>query len=208
MSMASGCGRLTPEMVDHVRRTAPRLADTDSAWAHPVGLAYTAAWSYPSGDVAAAECAIAVCEQLVEEARPFGPGALGWTLQTLFWTCLDAGQTERARVAAEQAFAAAGDARLSILESRMAFNRARIEAADKQWDQAWAHAEHAVRVARGTGEPFVVAAATQLMADVAVARGDIALARDLLASIIDAVAESMTQADADAVVARVAELSS
>jgi hypothetical protein len=125
----------------------------------------------------------------------------------LFWTNLDAGRTDAARAAADAAVAAAKDADLSILESRMAVNRARMALVEGDHDAAWGHAEHAVRVARSSGETFVVAAATRLMAESAAARGETALARDLLASIIDAVAESMTQADADEVVARIAELS-
>ena len=207
MSMASGCGRLVPEMVDHVRRTADRLAGTAYEWARPIGLAHTAAWSYTSGDVDGALRAIPMCEQFVEESRPFGPGATGWALQTLFWTNLDAGRREQARSAADAAVAAAADARLSILESRMSFNRARMAVTQADYDTGWAYAERAVRVARATGETFVVAAATQLMADIAVARGDRPLARDLLASTIDAVAESMTPAAVEEVVSRVAALS-
>jgi predicted ATPase/class 3 adenylate cyclase len=207
MSLASGCGRLSPDMVERVRTTADRLAGTAYDWVRPLALGHAAAWSYPSGDVAGAAAAVPVCEQLVEQARAFGPGALAWSLQPLFWTNLDSGRIDGARAAAEEALAAATEAHLSILESRMAFNRARIAMAQADHDEAWRYAEHAVRVARATGETFVVAAATQLMADVATARNDVALARDLLASIIDAVAESMTQADADQVVARVAALS-
>ncbi len=206
MSLASGCGRLASDMVDRVRRTADRLSGTPHEWARPVGLAHAAAWSYPPGDLAGARQAIPQCEQLVEESKRYGPGAAGWALQTLFWTNLDAGNTDRARDAADQALAAAGEARLSILESRMAFNRARIAAVQGDYDSAWENAEHAVRVARATGEAFVVAAATQVLADVALARDDLALARDLLASTIDAVAESMTQADVDAVLVRLAGL--
>jgi tetratricopeptide (TPR) repeat protein len=193
-------------MVERVSRTARRLASTPHEWAGPVGLAHAAAWSYQRGDVAGAERAIEQCARLVEEARPFGPGALGWALQTLFWANLDAGRTDGARAAAEDALAAAVEARLSILESRMAFNRARVAAVESDYDAAWEYAERAVRISRATGEAFVVAAATQLMADVAIARNDTALARDLLASIIDDVAESMTQADVDAVLARIAAL--
>jgi tetratricopeptide (TPR) repeat protein len=206
MSLASGCGRLAPDMVERVQATANRLRGTSYDWARPLALAHAAAWSYAPGDKAGAAAVIPVCEQLVEEAREFGPGAVAWSLQPLFWANLDAGRTEPARAAAEAALAAAIDARLSILESRMAFNRARAAEAQGSHDEAWHYAEHAVRVARATGETFVVAAATQLMADVAVSRDDAALARDLLASIIDAVAESMTQAAADEVVAKMAAL--
>jgi predicted ATPase/class 3 adenylate cyclase len=206
MSLASGCGRLTDDMVERVRRTADRLSGTEYEWVRPLALTHAAAWSYPPGDVAGAEHAITLCEGYVEQSRPFGPGALGWALQTLFWANLDAGRTDDARVAAEQALAAAVEARLSILESRMAVNRSRVALVQGDYDAAWEYAEYAVRIARGSGETFVVAAATQLLADVAIARHDTALARDLLASIVDAVAESMTPADVDAVVARMTEL--
>ena len=207
MSLASGSGRLTPQMVERVSATADRLADSPYAWLRPFALAHAAAWSYPSGDVDGAMRAIPVCQRFVEEARPYGPGAVGWCLQTLFWTNLDAGRTEEALAAADAALDAAAEARLSIMESRMSVNRARIAISQADYETGWDYAERAVRVARETGETFVIAVATQMMADVALARGDVALARDLLASAVDAVADSMTQADADAVVARLAELS-
>jgi hypothetical protein len=171
-------------------------------------LAHASAWSYPSGDADGAAAAVPVCEALAEASSPFGPGAVGWALQTVFWTNLDAGRLDRARAAADAALAAAAEADLSILASRMAVNRARMAIVEGDLDGAWSHAENAVRVARASGETFVAAVATQLMADVAARRGDVSVARDLLASVIDDVAESMTQRDADAIVGRIAELAS
>ena len=207
MSMASGSGRLVPEMVERVRGTADRVKGTPYEWVRPIAFAHVAAWSYTTGDVDGAANAIPLCRKFAAEAAAYGPGARGWALQTLVWTNLDAGRLEDARAAADAAVAVAAEARLSILESRMSVNRARMAMSQADYDTAWSYAERAVRVARGTGETFVIAVATQLMADVALARGDVALARDLLASIVDAVADSMTQADVDAVVGRLAELS-
>jgi hypothetical protein len=89
----------------------------------------------------------------------------------------------------------------------MALNRARIEFAADHLDDAWEFAERAVVAARRTGETFVVAAAVQLLADVAGRRGDRDLARDLLMSVLGAVAETQPPAALAALRERIADYS-
>jgi hypothetical protein len=105
------------------------------------------------------------------------------------WVTLDAGRVDEARAAADEAMTAAVAAQFSIGESRMALNRARIAMVGDELDDAWSYAERSIVAARRTGETFVASTATQLLADIAERRGDRELARDLLVSILDAVAE-------------------
>jgi hypothetical protein len=93
----------------------------------------------------------------------------------------------------------------------MAVNLARIAIASGDNETAWRHAERAVEVARGTGDTFVVIVGTQLLAQLAESRGDVRSARDLLASVLDAVAETQTTDELATVrghVARYEELAS
>jgi hypothetical protein len=71
-------------------------------------------------------------------------------------------------------------------------------------DDAWTYAERSILAARRTGEAFVASTATQLLADVADRRGDPELARDLLVSILDAVAESQPPSALAAIRERIA----
>jgi hypothetical protein len=68
--------------------------------------------------------------------------------------------------------------------------RIAIESGDNA--TAWRYAERAVEVARGTSDTFVVIVGTQLLARLAEGRGDPRSARDLLASVLEAVSETQT----------------
>jgi hypothetical protein len=190
MCFESNTNRVDAEVVAAAREAAPALAQTRHPWLVQVVQAYTTAWSYPPGDRVAAAACIAPCRAAVDAVRGFGPGPTAWCLQPLVWVTLDAGRLDEARPAADEALTAAVAADFSIGESRMALNRARIALAADELDDAWSYAERSILAARRTGEAFVVSAATQLLADVADRRGDRELARDLLVSILDAVAES------------------
>ena len=190
LCFSSNAGRIDPDLVSASRETAAAMAQTRHPWLVPVTQAYTTAWSYPPGDAAAAAACIEPCRAAVEAVRPYGPGATAWCLQPLVWVTLDAGRLDEARAAADEAIDAAAAAQFSIAESRMTLNRARIALAADELDDAWSYAERSIVAARRTGEVFVASTATQLLADVAERRGDRELARDLLVSILDAVAES------------------
>jgi hypothetical protein len=151
-----------------------------------------AAWSYASGDPAAAARAIPVCERAVEAARHFAPAVLAFTMQPLMWANMDAGFVGAARQCGEEALALTGAAGLSIGESRLAVNLARIAIESGDNATAWRYAERAVEVARGTSDTFVVIVGTQLLAQLAEARGDLRSARDLLVSVFDSVSETQT----------------
>jgi hypothetical protein len=164
------------------------------------------AWSYPPGDAEAAARSIPRCAELTDQLREQAPGVLALGLQPLLWTCLDAGRLDEARRAADDGLAAAATAGLTVAESRMALNRARIALAADDLDQAWRDAEHAVVVSRRTGEPFVTSVATVALADVAERRGEPERARDLLLSVLDDVAASQPQAAHVALRERIAAL--
>lgn len=190
LCFASNVDKLSPELVARTMAAVPALATSPRPWLAPVVHAYCTAWSYPAGDRAAAQAAIAACEHDVEQVRGYPPTLLGFALQPLIWVNLDAGHVDEALRHADDAMTAAAAGGLSLLESRIAVNRARISLAGGDLDEAWQDAERSARVARSTGETFVVVVATRLLADVAEARGDYTLARDLLVSVIDAAAET------------------
>ena len=203
MCFESNAGELDPETVAAAQATAPALEESRHPWLRAVTDAYTTAWSYPAGDAEAAAACVDRCRATVDLVASFGPGVTAWCLQPLIWVNLDAGRLEDARTAADAGLAAASAARLSIGESRMALNRGRIALAENDLDGAWAFAERAIVAARRTGETFVASTATQLLADVADRRGERALARDLLVSVLDAVAESQPPAAAAALRKRI-----
>jgi hypothetical protein len=113
-------------------------------------------------------------------------------MQPLMWANLDAGFVSAAQRSGEEALALTSAAGLSMGESRIAVTLARIglESGDKA--SAWRYAERAVEVARGTSDTFVVIVGTQLLAQLAEARGDLRSARDLLVSVLGSVSETQT----------------
>ena len=189
---ASNCGRIEPEMIARVSRCAPLFAASARPWVGPLADAYAAAWSYASGDPVAAARAIPACERAVEAARQFAPAVVALTMQPLMWANVDAGFVGAARRCGEEALALTSAAGLSIGESRVAVNLARIAIESGDNATAWRYAERAVEVARGTSDTFVVIVGTQLLARLAEGRGDPRSARDLLASVLEAVSETQT----------------
>jgi hypothetical protein len=204
MCFESNSGQVDAEVVAATREAAPALSQTRHPWLAPVAEAYTTAWSYPPGDSSGAAACIEPCRTTVDAVRGYGPGPTTWCLQPLVWVTLDAGRLDEARAAADEALAATVAADFSIGESRMALNRARIALAEDELDDAWSYAERSIVAARRTGELFVASAATQLLADVAERRGDHELARDLLVSILEAVAESQPPSALASLRARIA----
>lgn len=199
MAFASNFSALEPVMIDRVRETTPLLTGSSYEWVQWVGTAYAAAWSYPAGDRAAAAVAVETCRSMLAAAAGAPPGIRSWLLQPLMWVHLDAGDLQAARATADEAVAVAEQAGLSHGESRMTLNRARIELQLDELDDAWADADRAARVARGTGETFVAAAAVRVLAQVAERRDDRQLARDLLASILDNVTDTHAPAEIAAI---------
>jgi predicted ATPase len=206
MCCQSNLGGAEPAAVSAAAETARLLTTTRHAWLAPLVEAYVAAWSYPPGDQAAAAACIDRCVTLADELRGQPAGVQAWASQPVLWACLDAGRLADARRAADEGIAAAAAANLSVAESRMALNRARIALAAGDLDLAWHDAEHAITVSRRTGERFVTSIATQALADVAERRGDPGLARDLLFSVLDDVAESQPPAALQALKQRIAAL--
>jgi hypothetical protein len=194
MCFESNVGPIERRTIDAAAETSSLLADSRHPWLRPLTDAYTTAWSYPPGEAAGAAACIPRCRATVEEVREYGPVITSWALQPLIWVNLDAGRLEDARAAADEGLTGAETTGMSIRESRMALNRARIAVAESDFDAAWRFGEQAAAAARRTGETFVLSAATQILADVAVARGDTTLARDLLVSILDLVVESQPPA--------------
>ncbi|HEU5035031.1 MAG TPA: adenylate/guanylate cyclase domain-containing protein [Mycobacteriales bacterium] len=206
---ASNLAPIDRDMVEQVRDSLPLLTGTARAWLQPVAEAAVAAWSYPPGDRDAAERAIAVCERTLAQAGGSTHLSL-LILQPLIWVNLDAGHLEAGRRWADEGVAiavAAADG--GLFESRMTLNRARIAQAMGDLDAAWVDAERSMRTARATGEPFVANAAARLLAQVADARGEYDRARDVLASVLDTLADFAPAAEVAAVheqLARYAEL--
>jgi hypothetical protein len=183
---ASNVGPIPRETVDLVGATSHLLETTERAWLHPMLQAYVAAWSYPAGDTVAAAAAVGICSAGVAAVRSVGPAAEAAALQPLLWVHLDAGHLEDARRCADAGIAAAEKAGLSFVESRFALNRSRIALANGDLDQAWRDAERAVASAHRTGEPFVVVAATEHLAEIAERQGHRGRAAALLVSVLDA----------------------
>jgi hypothetical protein len=199
LCFVSNIGPIPAETIDTTRRTMHLLRRSGRPWLAPMTEAYVAAWSYESGDVAGAVAAIPACEQAVAELRAQAPQALSLVLQPLVWVNLDAGRLDAAREAADQGLGAATASGATFVESRMALNRARVDVAAGDSEAAWVHAERAATAARSTGETFVAIVATRLLAQVAEGRGEYATARDLLASVIDAVADTQSPEQLDEV---------
>jgi predicted ATPase/class 3 adenylate cyclase len=205
LAAESNVGPIDPRSVAACAVSAPLLSETRQPWLQLVAESYTTAWSYPRGDRPAAAVAATQCERTAEAARHYGSAIWQWCLQPVIWTNLDAGRLDAAQSAADQALAAATG--MSFRESRAALNSARIAMAADKVDDAWTFGEQATVAARRTGEFFVANAAVQLMADVAERRGDRALARDLLLSIVDVVMERQSTDDARDLTQRIASLS-
>jgi predicted ATPase/class 3 adenylate cyclase len=189
MMCSSNVGPVPPEEVTRVRETSLLLASTSRSWFTAVLDGYVAAWSYAPGDPEAALRAVPVCELGVDAAGAVGVSAEAVSLQPLIWALFDAGELDLARGYVERGLARARQAGLAMVEGRMAVNLSRITLAQEDLDTAWSSAEHAVGLARGTGEPFVVVAATEQLVEVAKRRGEYPTAAALLSSIIDAVAD-------------------
>ncbi len=190
LCFVSNIGAIPAEIISAVRQTVHLLRESDRPWLAPMTEAYVAAWSYPAGDAAGAVAAIPACEEAVAEMRGYGPQALSLGLQPLVWVNLDAGRFDAARAHADEGLAAAASSGASFLESRMALNRARVDVAAGDSDAAWEHGQRALAAARATGDTFVAIVATRLLAEVAEERAEPTTAQDLLASIIDAVADT------------------
>lgn len=206
MCFLSNAGTHDSDAVAAAGETAPFLSQTRHPWLAPVTQSYVAAWSYPAGDPAAAAICAERCAQLVEAVQADPPAVRAWALQPVLWAWLDAGRFDAARDVADAGLAAAAEANLSFAESRMALNRARIALADTDLDAAWRDAEHAALVSRRTGDRFVTGVAAQLLADVALRRGEVERARDLLLSALDDVADSQPPAALTALRDRLATL--
>jgi predicted ATPase len=186
--LASNLAPIDRGMVEQVRRTLPLLDGTPRAWLRPVADACVAAWSYPPGDRDAARHAIAVCECAYAETGDSRHLSL-LVLQPLIWTNLDAGDLDAARRWADEGLAIAAAAPAGLFESRMALNRSRVAQAMGDLEMAWVAAEQAMSTARAQGEPFVANAAARLLAQIAESRGEFDRARDLLASVLDTLAD-------------------
>jgi predicted ATPase/class 3 adenylate cyclase len=207
MCFESNIGPIAPATVEAARETAPLLEQSRRPWLHHEAIAYTIAWSYPSGGAEAAALCIEPIRAVIDDVRKYGPGVVTWCLQPLIWVNLDAGNLAEARAAADEGLSNAVASGLSLRVSRMALNRARISMAEGDLDSGWRFAEQSAAAARSTGETFVVSVATQLLADVAEQRGDRALARDLLVSILDLVEESQPPAAVEKLRERIATYS-
>ncbi|HET7311245.1 MAG TPA: adenylate/guanylate cyclase domain-containing protein [Mycobacteriales bacterium] len=207
MCFESNIGPFAPATIEAVRETAPLLEQSRRPWLHQEALAYTIAWSYPPGDAEAAAACIEPIRAVIDDVRKYGVGVVTWCLQPLIWVNLDAGKLADARAAADEGLSNALASGLSLRVSRMALNRARISMAEEDLDGAWRYAEQSATAARSTGETFVVSVATQLLADVADRRGDHALARDLLVSILDLVEDSQPLAAVEKLRERIATYS-
>ena len=111
------------------------------------------------------------------------------TLQALTWACMEAGDLDAAREAAQEALALMRDAGLSAWQSRIGANLAHVAIRAGDLDAAWRHAEQAVAAARATSDTWVLIAVTQLLSGIAAQRDDLRSARDLSLSLLDAVTE-------------------
>ena len=186
----SNTGPIPTELIERTRACVDDLPTDHMPWLAATTRAYLAAWGYPSGDVAGAEAAIPQCRRVLDQLRPDGPCVLGLVLQALVWVHLDAGQLEAARSYADEGLVAAAACGTTYMESRMALNRARVDLAAGRKDEARQYAERASSIARLTGDAFVATVAVRMLASIAEGEGRFATARDLVAGIIDGVAET------------------
>jgi predicted ATPase/class 3 adenylate cyclase len=187
----SNAGPVPQEQVSGVAEVVSALDGHEPEWFAPTTRSALAAWSYSPGDAAGAEAAIAGCRAALEAGRDFPAGIQTVLLQSLVWVSLDSGRLDEARTAAEAALASATAAG-SFMEGRMALNVARVDLAAGRIADAEAFAGRAVSVARATGDTFVATVATRLMARIAEDEGRFETARDLLAGILDEVAQTQT----------------
>jgi tetratricopeptide (TPR) repeat protein len=186
MLYASGIPNgVKPQMAEDVRGWLWTFASSTRPWLGPLAAAYVAAWAYVPGDAAAAAAAIPACEQAARHAHGFSAGLRGWALQPLIWTNFDAGNLDAARDVGEESVKLFHEAGLPFGESRMELNVARIAMRKGELDEAWKRAATAVELARSTDDGFVILVGLQFLADVASARGDADIARDLLLQALD-----------------------
>jgi hypothetical protein len=132
------------------------------------------------------------CLAAVASGADLPLGARPMLLQPLIWVYFDSGQLDSARITVDEALTAAVTSGVSFMESRMALNRARVDFAAGDPTSAAKYASRAVTVARSTGDTFVATTAIRLMARIEEDLGHYAMARDLLASVLDDVAETQS----------------
>jgi ATP/maltotriose-dependent transcriptional regulator MalT len=113
-------------------------------------------------------------------------------IQPLIWVCLDAGRLDEARDCADEALEAATTSGVSFMESRMALNRARVDLAAGNLTDAAEFATRAITVARSTDDTFVTTTAVRFLAQIEEREGRYETARDLIASVLDDVAETQS----------------
>lgn len=182
-------GRLDDELLARVRRDMAALPRSSRPWMALPANAYLAAVSINAAEPGSAERAVAACQAAVDAARGSEHMVISFTLQALTWSCMEAGQLDRARESASEALALMSAAGLSIWESRLSANLAHVALRAGDLDAAWHHAERTVEFARRTSDIWVVIAGTQLLSQIAALRGDLRSARDISVSLLDAVGE-------------------
>ena len=187
--MLASHGRIDEDVLTRTRRSVGMLAQSSHPWLAGPADGYLAAMSIVAGDAASAGRAVAACQAAVDAARRSRPPVLAMTLQSLSWACMEVGDLDAARDAAEEAEALMSVAGLSVWQSRIGANRAHVAIRAGDLDAAWRFAERAAEAARRTSDTWMVIVVTQLLSQIAARRGDLRSARDLSLSLLDAVAE-------------------